>query len=112
MKKDKIEELLNRKAASPTPKLTPDPFLSTRIEAIKKSKLQEDTDNKLISNWSFASVITACAIIVGVYIGVGIFETDNLQANDDVFNEYSQAFYQTGFVENWDNTLESGGSDQ
>ena len=105
MKNDKIQELLNQKAKSPAPELTPDPFLVTRIEALIDSERQKTPERSLISNWSFASVITAGAIILGIYVGAGISETDNLQINADVFNEYSQAFYQSGFVENLNNAM-------
>jgi hypothetical protein len=111
MKNDKIEELLNKEAISPTPELTPDLFLPTRIESIIDGKRQINPGKVLISNWSFASVITTCAIIVGIYVGSGILDTDNLQSSDDIFTEYSQAFYQSGFEKNWDDTLESGGLD-
>ncbi len=112
MKNNKIEELLNRKAKLSIPELKPDPFLPTRIEALMESKRQSNTEKVQISNWSFASVITAFAVIIGVYIGAGISDADSLQNNDDVFNEYSQAFYQSGFTENWDSALDNGGSDQ
>ncbi len=110
MKKDNIEELLNTKAKSPAPQLTPDPFLPTRIEALVKAK--GNSDNRFAANWSFASLITTAAIIIGIYMGAGIFESNNLQSNDDIFTEYSQAFYQSGFAESVDSNLESGGTDQ
>ncbi|KAA3614205.1 MAG: hypothetical protein D8M58_18605 [Calditrichaeota bacterium] len=111
MKNDKIEQLLNKKAKSPTPGLTPDPFLATRIAAIADGKKQEKAGGALVSNWSFASVITAFAVVLGVYFGSAILDSE-VQNTDDVFSEYSQAFYQTGFAENFETTLDSGGSEE
>ena len=104
----KIEEFLSNKAKSPAPHLQADPYLPTKIAALAE---EENTLNKIAGfpNWSFASAITACAIVLGIYLGLGILQDDASQYNIDIVSEYSEAFYQDGFADNYDSALEDGG---
>jgi hypothetical protein len=111
MKKNKMDELLNKKAIMPVPDLMPDPFLATRIAASAEGS-QNRKITSAVPNWSFASIIAACALVLGVYVGNVVFEEDNTQSTKDVFNEYSEAFYQSGLIESWNNSFESGGTNQ
>ncbi|MCB0281364.1 MAG: hypothetical protein H6627_06925 [Calditrichae bacterium] len=110
MNKDKLNELLSMKAKSPAPKLHADPFMVTRIEALakEKSKPLPDTGG-LLANWSLASVLAAGAVILGIYLGNGLSSSSAVnETSTEILTEYSQAFYQSGFVEDWHNVFEDG----
>jgi len=102
----KIEELLSQRAKSPTPHLQPDPFLATKIAARAKEKTEQL--NIRMPNWSFASIVTAFGVIMGIYLGLGIWENGAAQENTDIVDEFSEAFYQSGIADNFDSSLENG----
>ena len=107
MKDDKLDKLLNKKVNSPLPQLDADPWLAGRIES---GKVQHQGATGLLENvgqWSFASIIAACAIILGIFIGSNI--TNGSTSSDDLFSEYSQAFYQTNFVDDLENVISEEG---
>lgn len=106
MEKDNLEEFLNKKATSPVPPLNVDPFLPTRIESLVAEK--EHRVKYTIRRWSLASVIAACAIVIGIYVGNDLSVTSTSQSGNDLIAEYAQAVYQTDFVDDWTNVLENG----
>ena len=104
---NKIENLLSQKAQSPTPHLQADPFLATKIAALANEK----TESVLVlagTRWSFASVVTAFGIVLGIYLGLGIWQNNASTTNSDIVDEFSEAFYQSGFADNFDSTVENG----
>ena len=104
---NKIEKLLSEKAKSPTPHLQADPYLATKIAALTEGK---DHTLKINGNpnWSFASLITAFGLILGIYLGLGIWENGTTQENIDFVDEFSEAFYQSGFADTFDSSSENG----
>jgi hypothetical protein len=104
---NKIEKLLSQRTQSPTPHLQADPFLATKITTLAN----ENTDNISVltgTKWSFASIITAFGILMGIYLGLGIWENNTSATNNDIVDEFSEAFYQSGFADNFDSTVENG----
>lgn len=112
MNKDKLNELLSMQAKSPAPKLPVDPFMVTRIEALAKEKTMMVHDSGgLVTNWSLASVLAAGAVILGIYLGNGLSSSSvSSETSSEILTEYSQAFYQAGFVEDLHNVFEDGES--
>lgn len=106
---NKIEDILNGRAVSPTPMLQADPFLATRIAAIAKKSKGKNKNFTLLYNWSVASVVTSCAIILGVYLGSALFEEES---NTDVISDLSGAIYQVDYIDNLDSVLEEGGTEK
>jgi len=102
-----IEELLSKKAKSPTPHLDTDPYLATKIAALATEEIST-TKIAGVPTWSFASVITALGLILGIYLGIGIQENSTIQNDLDIVDEFSQAFYQNGFADSFDSSLENG----
>ena len=103
----KIEKLLSKKAKSPTPHLQADPYLATKII----TRADQENNRVLIStvpHWSFASVITAFGLILGVYLGLGIWENSTTQETIDIVDEFSEAIYQNGFADSFDSSTENG----
>lgn len=102
----KIDEFLSKKAKSPTPYMYADPFLPVKIA----SMVQEREKRKIIvlPGWSFTSIIATCAILIGIYLGMGIMQDNTSSDNVDIVSEYSEAFYQNGFVDNYNYVLENG----
>lgn len=106
MEKDNLEKFLNKKAISPAPSLTADPFLPTRIESLIAER--EQPVKYILGRWSVATVLTACAIVIGIYIGNDLSVTTSYQSGDDLITEYAQAVYQTDFVDDLTTVLENG----
>ena len=107
--KNKIEEVLNQRTKSPTPQLQADPFLPTRIAAMSKEASLKDKTLKGLYDWSFASVVTSCAIIIGIYLGNSLFEEEY---NNDMISDISSLIYQSDYIENLDSVLENGGTEE
>jgi len=101
----KIEELLSQRAKSPTPHLQADPFLATKIAAQSDEKAKRL--DLSVPNWSFASIVTAFGVIMGIYLGLGIWENGTTQ-DTDIVDEFSESFYQSGIADNFDTSLENG----
>lgn len=110
MTKEELNNLLNKRVKSPAPKLQPDPFLPTRLEALAKNENRDEVlQESLLANWSVASILAAGAIIIGIYIGSGLTsESVTSDASNEIITEYSEAFYQSGFVDDWHNVFEDG----
>jgi hypothetical protein len=104
---NKIDDLLSRKAISPTPHLDADPFLATKIAALANKETKAKAVSG-ISNWSFASLVTAFGVILGIYLGLGIWENGYSAQNTDIVDVFSEAFYQSGFADNLDSSLDNG----
>ena len=102
--KNNIDKILNSKADSPTPILKADPFLHTKIAAISKDNSFKENQVKWILNWSMASLVTSCAIIFGIFLGIGLFEEESI--SPDLISEYSNVIYQSDYIENFDSVLE------
>lgn len=107
--KNKIEDILNQRVKSPTPKLEADPFLATRIAAIADGKGLNRRSFKGLYGWSAASLVTSCAIILGIYIGSGLFEEQN---NSEISGDLSSVIYQSDYIENLDSVFENGGKQE
>jgi len=112
MKHNKLDAFLNQRAQSPAPHLEADPFLPTRIAALVNEK-NNRSSGFVFPQWSLASALGTFAIILGIYIGTGISETSTSysESQTDLISEYSNAFYQSGIVDNYDNVFENGGSE-
>ena len=70
-------------------------------------------DNKDIrqpgrNNWSLASVATACAVVLGIYLGSGIWENSSTVESTDIVDEFSEAFYQSGFADDLNASIQKG----
>lgn len=110
MERDKLNNVLSNRAQSPVPHLTPDPFLATRIEALGQDDKKRFKASGRLLNWSFASIIAACAFMIGIFIGSDLFI--NSTTDNDLFTDYSEAIYQTDFVDDWHTALGNGGDEQ
>lgn len=107
--RNKIEEILNQRTKSPTPHLQADPFLPTRIVALSKEAGKKDKTFRGLYEWTFASLVTSCAIIIGIYIGNSLIEEDT---SADMISDISSLVYQTDYIENLNTVLESGGTEK
>ena len=105
---DKFEEILNRKAESPTPLLKADPFLSTRIKAMSQAATIKRKTFRLVYEWSMASLVTSCAVLFGIYLGSSLFEAEQ---SVDALSDLSGSIYQQGYFENLDSVIEKGSAD-
>ena len=112
MNQKELNELLNRRVKSPAPDIQADPFLPTRIEAIvREGKQQFTTPPGAITSWSLASVLAACAVVIGIYIGSNLSTTSVASdSSTELITEYTSAFYQSGFADDWHGAFENGDS--
>ena len=108
--KNNIDNFLNRRADSPTPILKADPFLHTKIAAISKDNSFKENQVKWMLNWSVASLVTSCAIIFGIFLGIGLFAEESFSS--DLISEYSNVIYQSDYIENFDSVLEKEGEEE
>ena len=104
---NKIDELLSKRVKSPTPPLQADPFLATKIAALAEQE-SNSANIARIPNWSFASIITAFGLILGIYLGLGIWENGTIDQDIDIVDEFSEAIYQSGFADSFDSSTENG----
>ena len=106
-----LEEFLSKKANSPTPHIQADYFLATRIAAQAEGE-KEILKTNVLPGWSMASIITTLAILLGIYLGSGILESNSVESNSDIVSEYSEAFYQSGFADNYTSAIDNGGTNK
>ena len=87
--------------------LKADPYLPSRISAIQKSG--QEVHPKIIPaiRWSLVFAGAALAIVIGIFIGKGLYNTQTTQSADDLSNYYNIIGQQKS-TEQWNYTSLQG----
>ncbi len=93
MNRKKLDQILEQRASSPTPRLQPDPFLPTRIRALARGRGEEISPFAGLS-WTMRSMLAGAALIVGIYVGGHLSPAGNPEPagyGDDAFTSLASA---------------------
>ncbi|HEV8537847.1 MAG TPA: zf-HC2 domain-containing protein [Bacteroidota bacterium] len=93
--------------------LLPDPYLPSRIKALHEST--ETGPRRLVPpilRWSLAGAGATLAVVIGTYIGSGLYNDQQTgQASSDM-SEYHDVISQHGSIDQWDYSAGSSEGDR
>jgi len=100
MNDDKLDQILEARAKSPTPVLEADPFLPTRVRAWVSAEKK-----RLFPGWRVSSLIGATALLIGVYIGNGVDNSVTSAQSYATTYDLSGTFYQESLSDDFNSII-------
>jgi predicted anti-sigma-YlaC factor YlaD len=90
--------------------LEPDPFLPTRIKALAEhDHVRAHTGMRAAVRWAAGSVAVAAALLLGLYIGDGVYAASPVTSDQEIVEQYSRTVAMAGINDHWQSVAETTG---
>lgn len=88
------------------PELEPDPFLSTRVKSIAQKESHSSIPMHWL-RWTLVGAASSIAILLGVEMGNGLYNTTQPDTGTEIVSTYYQALSQQSIADQWQDVIQT-----